>query len=173
MAQAPSFLTLKDNRDDPGTVEIGLRRALVLLLGGLIVLALLNTFGQEEKRTTVRTRAAVLSVVAPTAVRGGLFYQGRFTIQAEQDLAHATLVFDRGWTEGMHINTIEPAPVGESSRDGLLALDMGHVAGGDEIVLYMQFQVNPTNLGRRSQSVTLYDDDELIAVAERKVTVFP
>jgi hypothetical protein len=73
----------------------------------------------------------------------------------------------------MHINTIEPAPVGEASRDGKLALDLGHVGAGDKVVLYMQFQVNPTNNGRRSQAVELYDDEELLTGVERDVTVWP
>jgi hypothetical protein len=73
----------------------------------------------------------------------------------------------------MHINTIEPSPVGEASRDGKLALDFGHVAAGDSITVYLQFQVNPNNLGRRSQDVHLYDDTELLATAERTVMVWP
>ena len=72
-----------------------------------------------------------------------------------------------GWLESTHINTIEPAPVGEASRDGDLALDFGHVAAGDSITVYLQFQVNPNNLGRRSQDVRLYDDTELLATAQR------
>jgi hypothetical protein len=40
-------------------------------------------------------------------------------------------------------------------------------------VLYMQFQVNPTNVGRRSADVGLYDGDELLASVDRTVTVFP
>ena len=34
-------------------------------------------------------------------------------------------------------------------------------------------QVNPTNVGRRSQDVELYDDTELLAKVDRTVTVFP
>ena len=37
----------------------------------------------------------------------------------------------------------------------------------------MQFQVNPTNVGHRSQDVALYDDTTLLATADRKVTIFP
>jgi hypothetical protein len=75
--------------------------------------------------------------------------------------------------ESIHINTIEPSPVGAASRDGDLVLELGHVPAGQKHVLYMQFQVNPNNVGRRSQSVSLYDGDELLARAERTVTVYP
>ena len=37
----------------------------------------------------------------------------------------------------------------------------------------MQFQVNPTNVGRRSADVALYDGEELLAGVDRTVTVFP
>jgi hypothetical protein len=115
----------------------------------------------------------VLEVSAPTAVRGGIYFQGRFTVEARQDIEKATLVLDSGWLESMHINTIEPAPVGESSRDGRLALDFGHLGPGDKLVAYLQFQVNPTNLGRRSQDVELYDDTTLLVRVDRTVTVLP
>jgi hypothetical protein len=40
-------------------------------------------------------------------------------------------------------------------------------------VLYIQSQVNPTNVGRRSQDVSLYDGERLLATIHRRVTVFP
>ena len=173
MADAPQFLTLRNNRDDPGRVDIGARRAFLVLLAGLLVLALLNTFGQEEHQSTQHSAAATLVVTAPEDVRGGLFFQGRFAVVAKQEIEQATIVLDRGWLEGMHINTIEPSPVSEASRDGRLALDMGHVGAGERIVLYVQFQVNPTNNGRRSQDVELYDGEELLTRVDRTVTVYP
>ncbi|MGH3006986.1 MAG: hypothetical protein ACRDOS_14025 [Gaiellaceae bacterium] len=93
---------------------------------------------------------------APERLRG-LFYQGRFTIESRRGIGDATLVLDEGWLESMHVNTIEPAPAQESSRDGRLALGFGEIPAGDSVVVYMQFQVNPTNVGRRSQDVELYD----------------
>ena len=173
MASPPQFLTLKDNRDDRGRVEIAARRTLLGAIAVLMALGLLNVFGQEEATSWAANEAAVLAVTAPTDVRGGLMYQGRFTIEAREEIDAATLVLERGWSEGTHINTIEPAPVGESSRDGLLALDMGHVDAGRTIVVFMQFQVNPTNVGHRSQDVELYDGERLLTRVDRDVTVWP
>ena len=110
---------------------------------------------------------------APTALRGGLYYEGRFTIDAQREIEKAVLVFDGGWTEQTQINTIEPAPIGESSRDGRLALDFGHVPAGQKLVAWMQFQVNPTNVGRKSQDVELYDDTTLLTRVDRTVTIYP
>ena len=173
MADTPQFLTLKDNRDDRGRVELALRRALLGLIVLVLLLGLFNVWGQRERGTVAQSARATFAVTAPHRVRGGLFYQGRFTISAREDIDAATVVLDRGWLEGMHINTIEPSPVGEASRDGKLALDFGHVGAGDRIIAYLQFQVNPTNSGRRSQDAALYDGEELIARVDRTVTVFP
>ena len=173
MAEPPQFLTVEGNRDRTERIELLLRR----LFFGLVILAIvaggLNFFGQRPKDSFASAPAATLHVFAPTALRGGLYYEGRFTIEAQQDISKAVLVLDGGWTEQMQINTIEPGPVGESSRDGRLALDFGHVPAGQKLVVWMQFQVNPTNVGRRSQDVDLYDDTTLITRIDRTVTIYP
>jgi hypothetical protein len=73
----------------------------------------------------------------------------------------------------MTINTIEPSPIGEASRDGKLALDLGHIPRGQSYLLFMQLQVNPTNVGRRSQNVELFDGDRHLLTIDRTVTIFP
>jgi hypothetical protein len=52
-------------------------------------------------------------------------------------------------------------------------MDYGHLGAGHKLVVYLQFQVNPTNVGRRSQDVELYDDTELLTKVDRTITVFP
>jgi len=173
VADTPQFLTLKKNRDRTERLELFLRRAFFTVVFLIILAGLLNLFGQRPKNTFAASSAADLHVFAPTALRGGLYYEGRITIDAKQDIKKATVVLDSGWTEQMQINTIEPSPVGESSRDGKLALELGHVPAGQKHVLWMQFQVNPTNVGRRSQDVALYDDTTLLAQVDRTVTIFP
>ena len=173
VADTPQFLTLKKNRDRTERLELFLRRAFFTVVFLIILAGLLNLFGQRPKNTFAASSAADLHVFAPTALRGGLYYEGRITIDAKQDIKKATVVLDSGWTEQMQINTIEPSPVGESSRDGKLALELGHIPAGQKHVLWMQFQVNPTNVGRRSQDVALYDDTTLLAQVDRTVTIFP
>jgi hypothetical protein len=173
VAGTPQFLTLSGNRDRPERVELAFRRTFFGLLVLILIAGLLNVFGQRPTTSQAATSGAELEVFAPVALRGGLYYQGRITVEASEDIEKVTLVFDSGWTEQMQINTIEPSPVGESSRDGKLALDMGHLAAGRKLVLWLQFQVNPTNVGRRSQDVELYDDSTLLAEVDRTVTVFP
>jgi hypothetical protein len=173
VADTPQFLTLAGNRDRTERVELALRRTFFGLIGLTLLAGLLNVFGQRPTTSHAAVSAAELEVFAPEDLRGGLYYQGRITVDAKEDIDKVTLVFDGGWTEQMQINTIEPSPVGEASRDGRLALDYGHLGTGRKLVVYLQFQVNPTNVGRRSQDVELYDDTELLAKVDRTVTVFP
>jgi hypothetical protein len=86
------------------------------LLTAIAIVALFGVFGQKPRQSAASAGAADLEVSAPTAARGGLFFQGRFTVDAREP-ENATLVLDPGWLENMHINTIEPAPTEESSRD--------------------------------------------------------
>jgi hypothetical protein len=73
----------------------------------------------------------------------------------------------------MQINTIEPGPLAETSRNGSLALTLGPVKKGEHWTLYMEFQVDPTNVGRRSADVILYDGNEKLLTVDRQVTIFP
>ena len=104
---------------------------------------------------------------------GGLLFSARFHVVAKQELKDAILVLDTGWAEGMAINTIEPSPIGQASRDGKLAFDLGHIAGGHSFVFFALFQVNATNVGRRSQDVRLDDGETRLLTIHRTVTVFP
>jgi hypothetical protein len=173
MAETPAFLTLRRNRDEAGRLELAVRRVLATLLTLLLVAALLNLFGQRPGSVTAGTADAALKLYAPARVRSGLYYEARFTITARRDLEDALLVLAPGWAEGMTINTIEPSPVGEASRDGKLSFDLGHIPAGTQYILFMQLQVNPTNVGRRSQDVALYDGDTFLTSIDRTVTVFP
>jgi hypothetical protein len=173
VAKTPQSLTLEEHRDDPHLGERAARWVLMSLLGLLALAAVAGFLGQRNHRSVAEAPRARLLVDAPQRLRGGLFYQGRFTIEARDDLKHATLVLSPGWTEQMQINTVEPSPVGEASRDGKLALDYGHVAAGDRVVAYLQFEVNPTAIGRHAQDVQLTDDETPIAAVDRTVTIFP
>jgi hypothetical protein len=173
MAETPEYLTLRRNRDRAGQREAPIRRALVLLVSLFCVAGLLNVFGQRPETSKAAVPAASLKVYAASHVRGGLYYEARFTVTARQDLKRATLVLEPGWTEGITINTIEPSPVGEASRDGNLVFELGHIPAGTSHILFLHLQVNPTNIGRRSQDVALYDGERFLASVDRSVTVFP
>jgi hypothetical protein len=73
----------------------------------------------------------------------------------------------------MTLNSLVPGPVGEASRNGRIAFQLGHIPAGQLHRLFLQFQVNPTNVGHRSQDVDLYDGERRLAHIDRNVTVFP
>lgn len=149
------------------------RRVLLALVTAFVVAALLGAFGQEDVTTVAATDAATLRVRGPDRVRGGLFFQVRIDVTARRAIAHPVLVFARGFNEQLQINTIEPAPVDESSQDGRMRLDYGRLQPGDALTVYMQFEVNPTNVGRRNQRLELRDGDGPLTAVDRTITVFP
>ena len=150
-----------------------MRWALLTLVGLLVLLGLLNMFGQNPQTNTASADGVELEVYSPRRVRSGLFFMSRFTIRAQRDVKAATLVLDPGWLEGITLNTLVPAPVGEANRDGKIALDLGHVPAGTKHVFFLHFQVNPTEIGRRSQDVALYDGETPLLELDRTVTIFP
>jgi hypothetical protein len=173
VADVPDQLVLEVARDREGRRDVVVRRIMVAALLVFLTLGLLNLFGQRPSITTAEAAAASLEVYAPERVRGGLYYEARFRVDAVRELKEATLVLDPGWAEGITINTVEPSPVGEASRDGRLAFELGRIPAGQKHVFFLQLQVNPTNVGHRSQDVQLFDGEELLATVDRSVTVFP
>ena len=113
---------------------------LLVLLAPFLVAGLLNTFGQRPGSTTIRASAASLELSAPSHLRGGLLYSTVVTVRARRTLQHAALVFSPGWATTEQINTIEPSPLGETSRQGQPTLLLGKVGGGSTYRLFMQFQ---------------------------------
>jgi hypothetical protein len=174
VAEIPDQLVLKRHRDLEGRRwHPVVRRLLVLLLALLPVLGLINLFGQRPETSEASGPAATVKVYAADRVRGGLLYEARFHIVAKQDLKEATLVLSSGWLEGMTLNTIEPSPIGEASRNGSLALELGHIPAGETHLLFIQFQVNPTNVGHRTQNVALDDGEKRLVSMHRTITVYP
>ena len=126
-------------------------------------LACSTSSARSRRPRARRRRPPMLSVYSPTRVRGGLLYTSRFHVTAHADLKKALLVLDSGWFEGMQVNSIGPQPVGEASRDGRVVFELGHIAKGQSSLLWIQFQVNPTNVGHRSQNVELDDGRHVIS----------
>ena len=174
MADAPEGIVLRRHRELAGREwHPWLRRGLLALLAVLALLALLDVFGQRPSNTRAAADAAALEIWAPRSVRGGLLFQARFTIEAHQALKEATLVLGRGWIDGLTVNTIEPGPVNEASRDGRLALELGHLPAGAKHVLFVDYQVNPTTVGNRKLTVELDDGDTQILTTQRTLTIYP
>jgi len=173
VSSTPQHLTLKEHRDGRHRVELTVRWLVVGALTLFVLLGLANVFGQNPTHSTGTGELATLDVSAPNRLRGGIFYQGRFSIHATEELEHATLLLNSGWFDSIHINSYSPEPLASGYRNGKLVLDYGHVAAGDTLVARLQFQVNATNVGRRPQGVELHDGETPLAAVDRTVTIFP
>ncbi len=174
MAQAPDTLTFTRHRDQQGRRSFAwLRRALLALLALILVLALLDLFGQRPTTSTAATPSARLQVYAPTHARSGLVYAARFRVDALRELTYATLVLAPGWADAYTVNGAAPQPLTQASRNGSLSFGFGHVPAGQHLTFWLSLQVNPTNVGRHLQTVRLYDGDSLLATVPRHITVFP
>jgi hypothetical protein len=174
MADIPDRIVLKQHRDlDGRTHQIWYRRAVVGVVVVFLLLGVFNVFGQRPAGHTVDTPQASLELYAPSKLRGGLLFEARVTISAHRDVKNALLQLSPGWAEGMQMNTVEPSPLGEASRDGDFLFTLGHIPAGQKYRLFMQFQVSATTVGRRHADVTLYDGATRLLHLSRVVTVYP
>jgi hypothetical protein len=174
MARAPEYLTLKHHRDLEGREKRPLARRIALsAIAALLLAGLLNLFGQRPQTDVAENDVARLEVYSPKRLRSGLYYESRFHIDAREEIESATLVLDPGWLEGMTLNTLEPGPIGEASRDGRIALDLGRIPAGRKHLFFLHFQVNPTNVGHRAANVELHDGERPLLRIERDVTIWP
>ena len=168
---------LHDLRRDtePFGVRVGpwIRRAVLAALSVLILLALFNVFGQVTETSTATGPAATLTLNAPATLRGGLLFQARIDVVATRDLAQPRIVFGPDALDGLQVNTIEPSPVSESSRDGRPVLTYDTVKAGEHLRVWMEFQVDPTSVGTQDFSVELDDEHTAVAVVHRTLRVWP
>jgi hypothetical protein len=149
------------------------RRVLVGLFTLVALLGLLGLFGQVPSKSSASATAATMTLSAPKTVRGGLFFQARLDITAHQAIAHPRLLLDEGWVEQMQLNSLEPQPVSEAPRDGRLVLSYDAFKPGDLVRIWVQFEVNPTNVARRSYDVELDDATSPLVRISRHITVLP
>jgi len=174
MDDVPERLDLDRHRE---LASVGFHRPIRYIALGLIVAIVLagalNVFGQHPATLTATSAKASMEIYAPTRLRGGLLYMARFTIYAHQPLTHAVLQLGPGWAEGQQMNTIEPSPAAQTSRNGSLLFTLGSIPEGEHYTLYLEFQVNPTNVGHRSADTILYNADTRLLTIKRKLTVFP
>jgi hypothetical protein len=149
------------------------RRTILAILGAIVLLALLNVFGQRPQTSRARAPFARHEVQSPERLRGGLIFQTRITVQARTRIAHPTLVMQHGWFESMSVNSIVPDPTSQSTDGGTVRLGFPAIDAGHSATIWFYFQVNPTNLGRRSEDVVLEGGPGQRVAVRRSVTVLP
>jgi hypothetical protein len=170
----PQSIVFKRHRDLAGReFEPWLRRAGLALLSALVLAALLNAFGQHPTTSSASAPAASLHVEAPNDVRGGLLFQARFTIHAFREVRTPKLVLDAGWYESFTVNTTTPEPKEVVSDNGRNVLSYDAIPAGRQLIVWVEFQVNPTNIGRHEQDVELWDGESRILHLDHSTRVLP
>ena len=174
MADAPQGIVLRRHRDLQGRrYQVWVRRGIIAFIAVVPLLGLANVFGQRAVSTEAFGAQASLAVNAPDRLRGGLLYEAHVIIRARSDLPKAALVLHPDWLSGMTLNTLEPSPVDETSENGALRFDLGEIKAGQRFDLILQYQVNPTAVGKRKQWIDLVDDQTTVASIRRTLIIFP
>jgi hypothetical protein len=170
----PDGLTVKRNlRLDDRWGHVWYRRGLLCLIAVLPVLALLNVFGQHPTVSIAKSSAGELKVTAPARLRSGLIFQVRAQVTAHQTITKPQLVFSPGWWESMSVNSMEPNPSSQSTRNGSVVLTYPELHAGHTLIAWIYFQANPTNVGKRTENVELDNGSTAIARIHRSLTIFP
>lgn len=174
MTALPEGINSEDHRELRGRGRyVWVRRGLLCAIAVLPILALLNVFGQHPHTSFASGPAASLTVTAPTRLRSGLIFQVKVEVRARRDIKQLQLEFDEGWWESMSVNSIVPEPEEESSKNGRLQLTYGALPAGESLASRIYFQVNPTNVGKRREDVTVADGNTPLATVNRSLTIFP
>jgi hypothetical protein len=148
-----------------------IRRALLVLLAVPVVLGLSGALGQETITRSASSPQARLVLDAPSVLRGGLMWRARITVRALRTIRHPRLILGSGYFNGMQMNTVEPSPAGEANRGTQLVFSYDELSPGDELVVYLQFQVDPTTTGGQDADVALDDATRPLARVEHTITV--
>jgi hypothetical protein len=172
LREVPELFEL-EQRDRGQVVGLAARRVVMTLFALIAAAALYGLIGQRATSDESSGPAASLTLQAPEVVRGGLFFQATLDVRATQAIDRPRFVLADGWLEGLQVNSIEPAAGSETSRDGRVVLSYDTLRGGDRLKVWLQFEVNPTNVGHRSFAVELDDGTERIARIDRDITVLP
>ena len=117
---------------------------------------------------------AVLNVSAPETVRGGLFFQSRDRdprARARSSIRGSSST--RAGSRACRSTRSSPRRVSEASRDGRVVLSYDALAAGDRLRVWLQFEVDPTNVGQRSYGLELDDAETRLAAVHRDITVLP
>jgi len=153
--------------------HVWIRRALIALFPAIAVVALLNVVGQRATSVTASRPAAELVLHSPSRIRGGLYFQARITVRARRTIDQPRIVLGPGWFDGLTINTIEPDPSEQANRNGWVALHYDQLQPGHLLRVFIEFQVNPTTVGRKVQKIELDDGGKPLARLERTLFVMP
>jgi hypothetical protein len=153
--------------------HVWVRRGALAVIAAVSVLALFNVFGQHATPVSYLSPAASLVIDSPAHVRGGLVFTTEIVITPRVPLQDAKLYLDNGWFKGMTFNAVATQPSTQTAQGRWQVWDFGKIPAATAFHVWISWQTNPTNIGRHSQAVALYDGGAKLMTAEHTLTVFP
>jgi hypothetical protein len=150
-----------------------IRRAMLTAMLAGVAIAAAGAIGQPTRTVVAAGGGARLEVEVPDVLRGGLMWRTRISLATDLDIAHPRLILGPGFVHGMQLNTVEPSPQSEASRGPRIVLSYPALKAGDELVVYLQLQVNPTTVGRQDMSVEFDDATVQVARVAHTTRVLP
>ena len=158
-----------------GLVGVNGRRLVMLVFTVISAVGLLGLIGQRTSDSIASTPSVRMRLSAPEGVRGGLFFQSRARDpRADADRASAARArqrLDRG-----HAGQLDRAGRRERDRAATasVVLSYGALEAGDVLRVWLQFEVDPTSVGKRSYTIELDDEDRAAGPdSDRDLRVLP
>lgn len=146
----------------------------LILLSALMIAALLGVFGGGKARSlTAASDAATLEVHTPRVIRNGMFFETQIRVTARAPVERAVIAVDATLWRDMTINTMIPAPSGESFKDGAFRFDYGQLQSGDTLTVKIDGQINPPLFAGTRGSVAVLDGERELAAIPLHITVLP
>lgn len=146
----------------------------VLLLSALLIAAALGYFGgQPHPRRTIDRVAATISMEFPEILRNGQFFEMRAKIRTKQDFTDLRVGISTAYWHDLTINSMVPAPEKETTENGEYRFSFGPVKAGEEIVIKIDGQINPSMFAGTRGQITLLDGDKILSAAPVELTVLP
>jgi len=145
-----------------------------LILGSLLAAAVTGNFGgQPSPRVDADFGVARLSVLTPTVIRNGEFFETAIDIRADEPLSDATLAVEAGLWRDMTINTMIPAAAEEEYKDGEYRFAYGPLEAGETLSVKIDGQINPPLFAGNEGVIAVYDGERLLGRRVFRIKVLP
>lgn len=146
----------------------------ILVLGGLLLAAGFGfAGGQPSPPRTADLGDARLTVKTPTIIRNGEFFETDITLTADVPLDDAVVAVSPALWHDMTVNTMIPAPAGESFKDGRFHFSYGPLAAGDSLHIKIDGQINPPLFAGTRGDIAVFDGSRRIGVMPLRIKVLP
>ena len=146
----------------------------IMLLAGVMIAALLGTFGGGKARPLiVESPGARLEVATPRTIRNGEFFETRLRVAARAPIGKTVIAVEAGLWRDMTINTMIPAPGEESFKDGAFRFDYGPLAAGETLDIKIDGQINPPLFAGTRGRIAVFDGERELTGVPLHITVLP